>query len=49
MSLKRKLNSFMKTGWLKKQIKNNRISHMKETINIKRNKEIPGKNNQKQK
>ena len=49
MSLIRKLDGLMKTGWLKKKIENNQVSHMKETMNIKRNTEIPGKNNEKQK
>lgn len=48
MSLIRKLDGLMKTGWLKKKIENNQVSQC-QTMNIKRNTEIPGKNNKKQK
>ena len=39
MRLKRKWNSSKKTGWLKKHIRNHKVSHMKETMNIKWKKE----------
>ena len=37
MTSKRKQNGSLKTEWLKKQIKNHQISHLKKTISIQEN------------
>ena len=49
MSMKRKQNTSKKTRWLKKQIKNHKMFHMKEKMNVKLKKKNPWREQPKRK